>query len=359
MSFLGQYDQFEQFGIEVNTLTNYSLYRNCTYPFGMMMVDRDWSSEIPYRFGFGSHEKDDEVKGSGNWYTFGDYGYDPRIVQRPSPDPKWRNYPGQSPYATFNGNPILFADPSGESGEVTIDKESKTITVTSHMMFYGNGANTEIAKQSAADIQNAWNAAAGKVSIDGVEYSVNFVATGAYMPDLTASDIASNTDVKNNYVRIESSGAPISYYHSGGNTGFFLTSNISKDGSTTEPHEYGHGLGLWPGTPDGHPANNNLIGTNEPPGIMYARGTAVDAPYTYDPSKGATSIDPVTGARTNTMNPESRKVNQTDINMLGLDKLNCVNGKANLGRTTNQFIPNNTGTPDSSPVGPRLPDGSF
>ena len=29
------------------------------------------------------------------------------------------------------------------------------------------------------------------------------------------------------------------------------------------------------------------------------------------------------------------------------------------GTTTNKYVPNNTGTLDSSPVGPRKPDGSF
>jgi len=84
----------------------------------------------------------------------------------------------------------------------------------------------------------------------------------------------------------------------------------------------------------GSPAGSTT--TADPPGIMYPRGTAVDAQYTYDPSKGATTVDPTTGARTNTMNPTTRKVNQTDINNLGLDKLTYdpTTGKAQLGKLT-------------------------
>ena len=331
---------------------------NDYYPFGMTIADRSFSS-AGYRYGFGGHEKDNEVYGESNHLSFNDYGYDTRSGRRWNLDPKFAKYPFQSPYSTFNCNPILFKDPSGESGEISIDANTKTITITSNIAFYGNGANTAVAKQSASDIQSAWNASAGKATIGGVQYNVKFVVTGTYIPDLTASDMAKNTDVKQNYVRVENSGLPISEYAIDGNSGFFLTSNINKDGSTTEPHEYGHGLGLWPGTADGHPANSNLIGTGKAPGIMYARGTAVDAAYTYDPSKGATAINPKTGARNNTMNPESRKVGQTDIDMLGLGKLNYIDGKANLGTTTNNYYPNNTGKPDSSPVGPRLTDGSF
>jgi RHS repeat-associated protein len=65
------------------------------------------------RYGFGGHEKDDEIKGSGNHISFNDYGYDPRTGRR------WQHDPikqvGISPYATFNNNPIFYSDPDGQS----------------------------------------------------------------------------------------------------------------------------------------------------------------------------------------------------------------------------------------------------
>lgn len=82
------------------------------YPYGLNMAGRSWNDST-YRYGFGGQEKDDEVKGMGNWYSFGDYGYDPRIVQRPSRDLKWRSYPSRSPYAVIAGNPIRYIDPNG------------------------------------------------------------------------------------------------------------------------------------------------------------------------------------------------------------------------------------------------------
>ena len=83
-------------------------------PFGSTMPGRSWDSGLGYRYGFNGYEKDDEMKGAGNWYSFGDYGYDPRIVQRPSPDPMASKYPQLSPYAAFGNNPILYIDKEGK-----------------------------------------------------------------------------------------------------------------------------------------------------------------------------------------------------------------------------------------------------
>jgi hypothetical protein len=61
-----------------------------------------------YRFGFNTHEKSDEVSGTGNHTTalFGEY--DTRIGKRWNRDPK----PNAelSPYSVFNSNPIWFND---------------------------------------------------------------------------------------------------------------------------------------------------------------------------------------------------------------------------------------------------------
>jgi hypothetical protein len=83
----------------------------------MVMPGRQFtSSGGDYRYGFGGHEKDEDVKGTGNWYTFGNYGYDPRIVQRPSPDPESIKHPNRTPYSVFFNNPINVIDPDGRDG---------------------------------------------------------------------------------------------------------------------------------------------------------------------------------------------------------------------------------------------------
>jgi len=104
------------------------------YSFGMLMPER-FSSSSDYRYGYGGHEKDDEVKGSGNHLSFGDYGYDPRVVRRWKRDPKAGIYPNISPYAYALNNPIIFTDPGGDvivdpkTGKkvVKVDGQWKTI----------------------------------------------------------------------------------------------------------------------------------------------------------------------------------------------------------------------------------------
>lgn len=47
--------------------------------FGMALPERTWTSDSGgYRYGWQGWEKDDEVKGSGNHISWGDYGYDPK-----------------------------------------------------------------------------------------------------------------------------------------------------------------------------------------------------------------------------------------------------------------------------------------
>ncbi len=70
------------------------------------MPGRSFSS-TDYRYGFGGHEKDDEVKGSGNSLDFGARIYDPRIGRWLSLDPLAQLYSGWSPYNFVRGNPIL------------------------------------------------------------------------------------------------------------------------------------------------------------------------------------------------------------------------------------------------------------
>ncbi len=81
------------------------------YPFGMMMPGRTVNNS--YRYGFGGHEKINEVKSNGNWYDFGNYGYMPQIGRRPGLDPV--DQIGISNYAAFGNNPIRNIDPDGSN----------------------------------------------------------------------------------------------------------------------------------------------------------------------------------------------------------------------------------------------------
>ncbi|NME68496.1 RHS repeat-associated core domain-containing protein [Flammeovirga aprica] len=77
------------------------------------MEDRSFQ-EADYRYGFGGHEKDDEIKGNGKHYDFGGYGYDPILGRRWNVDPEFKQIAGLSPYSYSLKNPIVYKDPDGK-----------------------------------------------------------------------------------------------------------------------------------------------------------------------------------------------------------------------------------------------------
>jgi len=66
-----------------------------------------------YRYGMNGQEHDDEI--ASGIYTAEYWEYDSRIGRRWNIDPVIKSW--ESPYATFNNNPIYFSDPSGLEGE--------------------------------------------------------------------------------------------------------------------------------------------------------------------------------------------------------------------------------------------------
>ena len=78
------------------------------HPFGMVQPGRSYSSGDGYRYGFNGMEKDDEVKGAGNFLDFGARIYDPRLGRFFSIDPLAPDYPWNSPYA-FSENRVVDA----------------------------------------------------------------------------------------------------------------------------------------------------------------------------------------------------------------------------------------------------------
>ncbi|PKL80370.1 MAG: hypothetical protein CVV25_04365 [Ignavibacteriae bacterium HGW-Ignavibacteriae-4] len=78
---------------------------NTYYPFGMLMPDRNWSSEW-YRYGFQGQEKDDELKGEGNSVNYTYRMDDTRLGRFFTIDPLAPTYPWNSPYA-FSENRVI------------------------------------------------------------------------------------------------------------------------------------------------------------------------------------------------------------------------------------------------------------
>jgi hypothetical protein len=86
----------------------------------MMMPGRKYSAQSGYRYGFNGMEKSNEIKGDNNSYEAKDWEYDPRISRRWNVDPILKEF--ESPYLSFSGNPIIFADPLGDDAKDWIKK---------------------------------------------------------------------------------------------------------------------------------------------------------------------------------------------------------------------------------------------
>jgi hypothetical protein len=209
----------------------------------------------------------------------------------------------------------------------------KTITITTQLLVYGTAASQQVAIAIAKNIQNHWNAPKAIATIDGVHYKVVFKIKGQCYQSLQPNWINNNLDQKLFFIRVEQDVAHLGVSLMDGvcsNTGFFKISNVAYKGASTEAHEYGHALGLWPGTNDGHPTDLDQRGKGKP-GIMYPRGSWVDAQYQYYPN-----VQP--GEVGGTVNPDKRHVRQLDIDMLQLDKRNWSNkGKIRLGKLSNKY----------------------
>ncbi len=300
-------------------------------PFGEVFIEeRNSVWNTPYLFN--AKEFDEET----GMYYYGARYYEPKLSVWMSTDSEELKFPNIGTYTYAANNPIKFINADGKSARVTKNTADKTVTITAHFVFFGEASSSLLASQMAQDIQNKWNEPHAKVVIDGTQYSVKFVITGEHRDKGFGLSLekAFNTDPTNNYVEVRNTvdDGPIkgvSYMTRGGNEGVFLKSNVEKVGSSTEAHEFGHSLGLWPGTKKGHP-EGNLLGKGQP-GIMYPRGTIVDPQYRYNPKAGYNQSG-------GTLNPEKRKVLQSDIDMLHLDNLYYDNnGNSQLGKSTSAF----------------------
>jgi hypothetical protein len=191
-------------------------------------------------------------------------------------------------------------------GIIFVDSANRLV-INSVFYFYGNAASEQLAKQIAHDIAYYWNQP--EVYIHG--RLVHFDIEGFYEPGLEPETVWYNNDAARNFFRIEEySEVDISFVDGiGSNTGYFKLANLLHTG-TTAAHEYGHTLGLH------HPHVLDIRGQGAP-GIMYPRGTVVDAHFQYNHAAPAG-----VGELGGTMDAAKRIVTEADILALKLHRYN-------------------------------------
>ncbi|MEB3801691.1 nucleotidyltransferase domain-containing protein [Flavobacterium columnare] len=77
------------------------------------MVPNRHGSSTAYRYGFQGQEKDDELKGEGNWLNYTFRMHDSRVGRFFATDPLEKQYPNLSPYQFSANSPIAFIEREG------------------------------------------------------------------------------------------------------------------------------------------------------------------------------------------------------------------------------------------------------
>src|SRR5215471_20048010 len=113
-------------------------------------------------------------------------------------------------------------------GESEINTSGRTITISSHIVTYGNEATEEVTERIRKEIETMWNEPKASVYFRNDHYKLIFQITAEIKKDISELDILQNTDPRNNYFRIERfAHGSISFVDGlGCNTGYFLLENL-------------------------------------------------------------------------------------------------------------------------------------
>jgi RHS repeat-associated protein len=130
------------------------------YPFGLVASSYRRENSLEQNFLYNGKELQNDL--DLNWYDYGARMYEPSIARWNGIDASSEKYVNQSPYHYAGNNPIIFVDYDGNDYGISVNHDSKTITV--HARYLANSKNISAVNKGV----NSFNKQNGKyVYIEG------------------------------------------------------------------------------------------------------------------------------------------------------------------------------------------------
>ena len=233
------------------------------YPFGLQIAAGSYQKQTALDNDYLYNGKELQDEHNLGWMDYGARMYQPEIARWNAIDPSSENYVNQSPYHYAGNNPVLFVDYDGNDYGISVNHDSRTITISA--TFVSKGSNSQ-ALNSAI---NSWNGQSGSFKYvigkgkDAVAYDVVFDLTqqteeggvgdpssGSYISAGDQTVEKDKTGEVNSFDTVPDSYQGGSFKDKDGKTtngssdGKRVSVREGKKNGNTSMHEIGHDLGL-------------------------------------------------------------------------------------------------------------------